>query len=234
MNENQFKVVLEQNGIFLTELQEKQFRRYFELLQLWNQRLNLTTIIQKEEVYEKHFFDSLSIAFNKNFNGKTLCDIGTGAGFPAIPLKIAFPNLKVTALDSMAKRINFVNEVIKELGLEGIETMIDRAENFGIKNRELYDIVVARAVSRLNILLEISTPLVKTNGVFIALKGLQAKVEADESIKACEELNLELVEKQKVILPTTFAKRYNLVYRKLGVTPKKYPRSYSRIKKKPL
>ena len=115
MNEEQFKKLLAEHDILLTEKQEKQFRRYFELLQIWNEKLNLTTIIQKEDVYEKHFYDCLTLSFVNDLKGKTLCDVGTGAGFPAIPLKIAFPQLKITVLDSLIKRVKFLNEVIDQL-----------------------------------------------------------------------------------------------------------------------
>ena len=115
MNEQQFKDLLAEHDIILTETQEKQFRRYFELLQVWNERLNLTTIIQKEDVYEKHFFDCLTLSFENELNGKTLCDVGTGAGFPGLVLKIFYPNLKITLVDSLNKRVIFLNEVIKKL-----------------------------------------------------------------------------------------------------------------------
>ena len=108
MNEEQFKSLLEQHNILLTEKQEQQFRRYFELLQTWNEKLNLTSITQKEDVYEKHFYDCLTLGFVNDFEEKTLCDVGAGAGFPSIPLKIAFPQLKVVCLDSMNKRMDFV------------------------------------------------------------------------------------------------------------------------------
>ena len=234
MNEEQFKKLLEEHDIILTQTQEKQFRRYFELLQIWNEKLNLTTIIQKEDVYEKHFYDCLTLSFVNDLNGKTLCDVGTGAGFPAIPLKIAFPQLRVVALDSMNKRMDFVKLVIKELELEDIEVVVDRAEDYGRKHREEFDYVTARAVSRLNVLMELSSPMVKVGGKFIALKGPLAKEEASECDGACKELKLDLTEKQKIILPKSFGKRYNLIYTKLDYTPTKYPREYNKMKKKPL
>lgn len=234
MNEEQFKDLLEQHNILLTEKQEQQFRRYFELLQTWNEKLNLTSITQKNDVYEKHFFDCLTLGFVNDFEGKTLCDVGAGAGFPSIPLKIAFPQLKVTCLDSMNKRMEFVKMVIDELGLEDIDIVVDRAEDYGRKNREKYDYVTARAVSRLNVLMELSSPMVKVGGKFIALKGPLAKEEASECDGACRELKLDLTEKQKIILPKSFGKRYNLIYTKLDYTPVKYPRDYNKMKKKPL
>ncbi len=234
MNEQQFKELLEQQNILLTEEQERQFRRYFELLQIWNEKLNLTTIIEKTDVYEKHFYDCLTLGFVNDFKGKTLCDVGAGAGFPSIPLKIAFPELKVVALDSMNKRMDFVKLVIDELGLKDIEVVVARAEDYGRKNREKYDFVTARAVSRLNVLMELSSPLVKVGGRFIAMKGPLAKEEAAECDNACKELKLDLIEKQKIILPMSYGKRYNLIYQKLDYTPEKYPREYNKMKKKPL
>lgn len=234
MNEEQFRSLLEQNSILLTDEQMQQFRRYFELLQIWNEKLNLTTITQKEDVYEKHFYDCLTLAFVNDMKDKTLCDVGAGAGFPSIPLKIAFPRLKVTCLDSMNKRMDFVKLVIEELGLENIDIVVARAEDYGKKNREKYDYVTARAVSRLNVLMELSSPLVKVGGKFIAMKGPLAKEEASECDNACKELKLDLIEKQKVILPMSFGKRYNLIYQKLDYTPEKYPREYNKMKKKPL
>lgn len=234
MNEEQFKNILAEHDILLTEKQEKQFRRYFELIQTWNEKLNLTSITQKEDVYEKHFYDCLTLSFVNELNNKTLIDVGTGAGFPAIPLKIAFPSLKVVALDSMNKRIDFVNLVIKELGLEGIETVVARAEDYAKDHREEFDYSTARAVSRLNILMELASPFVKVGGKFVALKGPLAKEEASECDGACKELKLDLTNKQKIILPKSFGKRYNLVYTKLDYTPNKYPREYNKMKKKPL
>lgn len=234
MNEQQFRELLEQHSIILSEEQEKQFRRYFELLQIWNEKLNLTTIIEKNDVYEKHFYDCLTLGFVNEFDGKTLCDVGAGAGFPSIPLKIAFPNLKVTCLDSMNKRMDFVKMVIEELGLKDIEVVVARAEDYGRKHRETFDYVTARAVSRLNVLMELSSPLAKVGGKFIAMKGPLAKEEASECDNACKELKLDLIEKQKVILPMSFGKRYNLIYQKLDYTPEKYPREYNKMKKKPL
>ncbi len=234
MNEEQFKRLLEENNILLTEEQEHQFRRYFELLQIWNEKLNLTTIIQKEDVYEKHFYDCLTLSFVNDMENKTLCDVGAGAGFPSIPLKIAFPSLKVTCLDSMNKRMEFVKLVINELGLKDIDVVVDRAEDYGRKNREKFDYVTARAVSRLNVLMELSSPLVKVGGKFIAMKGPLAKEEASECDAACKELKLDLIERQKIILPMSYGKRYNLIYKKLDYTPEKYPREYNKMKKKPL
>ena len=183
MNEEQFKQLLEQHSIILTEEQEKQFRRYFELLQIWNEKLNLTTITEKND---------LTLGFVNDFDGKTLCDVGAGAGFPSIPLKIAYPNLKVTCLDSMNKRMDFVKMVIEELGLKDIDVVVARAEDYGRKHRETLDYVTARAVSRLNVLMELSSPLVKVGGKFIAMKGPLAKEEASECDNACKELKLDL------------------------------------------
>ena len=155
MNEQQFKDLLAEHDILLTETQEKQFRRYFELLQIWNERLNLTTIIQKEDVYEKHFYDCLTLSFENDLHGKTLCDVGTGAGFPSIPLKIAFPDMKLTIIDPLTKRMDFLKIVINELNLKDVTLLYKRAEDASKEYKETFDIVTARAVARLNILTEI-------------------------------------------------------------------------------
>ena len=151
-------------GIELDELKLANLERYFELLVEWNEKMNLTGITKKEDVYLKHFYDSLTLFKAIDLNKvETLCDIGTGAGFPGLVIKIAFPNIKVTLVDSLNKRINFLNEVIKELNLENIETISTRVEEYGVKNREIYDVVVARAVASLPVLLEyfISLLLIK-------------------------------------------------------------------------
>lgn len=234
MTEEKFINYLKTKNIFLSNKQIKQFQQYFILLEEWNKKINLTTIIKKEEVYEKHFLDSLTIAFNIDFSKKSLCDIGTGAGFPCIPIKIVFPDLKITALDSTNKKIIFLKTVIKELNLEKIEVINERAEDYAKNNREKYDYVTARAVARLNILMELSTALIKVGGKFIALKGPLAPAEIEETEETCKILKLELIEKQKVVLPSTLAKRYNLIYEKKSVTPKDYPREYNKIKRNPL
>src|SRR5690606_20985905 len=179
MDIEQFRLELKKFNIQLNEKQLEQFERYWQLLVEWNERMNLTAITERGEVYLKHFFDSLSAAFYFPFakfteNGpRSLCDVGAGAGFPSIPLKIVFPKLHVTIVDSLKKRITFLEELAKGLELENVRFYHDRAENFGQlpDHREQYDLVTARAVAKLSVLSEFCLPLVKKGGYFIALKG---------------------------------------------------------------
>ena len=170
MNKEQFYLALEKENIVLNETQKQQFNDYYQLIYQYNQVMDLTNVYQEEEVYERHFYDSLSIAFKDDFNNCSLCDIGSGAGFPAIPLKIAFPNLKLTIIDSLNKRMNFLKKVVEQLNLTDVEIIVSRAEDVANKLKEKYDIVTARAVAKLNVLAELCVSFVKVNGRFIALK----------------------------------------------------------------
>ena len=186
MNIEQFIQILEQKGIVLSQKQLQQFEIYYQTLIEWNQKMNLTAITNKEEVYLKHFYDSLTISFDFQLNNQTLCDIGAGAGFPSIPLKIVYPDLKITIVDSLTKRITFLKHLIQVLDLKNVEAISARAEDYALKHRESFDIVTARAVARLNILDELCLPLVKQDGYFITLKGLKAKEELLEAKKGIE------------------------------------------------
>ena len=184
-------------GINLTQTQLTQLEKYYELLTEWNEKINLTRIIEKEDVYLKHYYDSLTITkvidLNKDL---TLCDVGTGAGFPGIVLKIAYPNLKITLIDSLQKRVNFLNEVIKELELKDIIAIHTRAED----HKEKYDIVTSRAVANLKKLSEFCLPLVKENGYFIPMKANveEEKIEAKETLK---KLGAEIIKQETFTLP---------------------------------
>ena len=226
MNQDKFILELSKLNINITDLQLKQLERYYELLVEYNKVMNLTGITIKEEVYLKHFYDSLTIVKVIDLNNyKTLCDVGTGAGFPGLVLKILYPNLKVTLLDSLNKRLNFLNVVIKELNLKDIETVHTRAEEY---NKQ-FDITVARAVAPLNILLEYCIPITKVNGYFIAMKGKN-----EEANNALKELNSEIIETNSFLLPIENSDRTIIKIKKLKETNKKFPRKYSEIKKKPL
>ena len=226
MNQNKFIEELKKINISINELQLKQLERYYELLVEYNKVMNLTGITIKEEVYLKHFYDSLTIAKVIDLNQyDTLCDVGTGAGFPGLVIKIIYPNLKVTLLDSLNKRLNFLNIVIKELNLKDIETIHIRAEEY--KNQ--FDIVVARAVAPLNILLEYCIPITKVNGYFIAMKGKN-----EEANNALKELNSEIIETNSFLLPIEQSNRTIIKIKKIKETNKKFPRKYSEIKKNPL
>lgn len=226
MNQNKFIEELKKINISINELQLKQLERYYELLVEYNKVMNLTGITIKEEVYLKHFYDSLTIAKVIDLNQyDTLCDIGTGAGFPGLVIKIIYPNLKITLLDSLNKRLNFLNIVIKELNLKDIETIHIRAEEY----KKQFDIVVARAVAPLNILLEYCIPITKVNGYFIAMKGKN-----EEANNALKELNSEIIETNSFLLPIEQSNRTIIKIKKIKETNKKFPRKYSEIKKNPL
>lgn len=233
MNQSSFLEELKKININITEEQLKQLEMYYELLVEWNEKINLTAITEKEEVYLKHFYDSLTLSKAIDLNQElTLCDIGTGAGFPGIPLKIVFPKLKVTLIDALDKRIKFLDEVINKLGLENIETIHARAEEYGVKNREVYDIVTARAVSNMQMLLEYTVPLVKKNGYFIAMKS-NCDEELELAKNAIEKLNLSY-NTIKFQLPFELSNRTLVSFLKQEITNKKYPRKFSEMKKRPL
>lgn len=216
-------------GITPTDEELSKLDKYYELLVEWNKVMNLTGITLKKDVYLKHFYDSLTISKIINLNEySTLCDIGTGAGFPGMVIKIFYPNLNITLVDSLNKRIKFLNEVSKELSLTNITIVHSRIEEF----KGTFDIVTARAVSQLNILLEYAIPLVKLNGYFIPLKA-SVSDELKDSNNAFKELKCKLIEKKEFLLPIEKSNRTLLKIQKIGVNSK-YPRKYSEIKKRPL
>nr|MBP3258499.1 16S rRNA (guanine(527)-N(7))-methyltransferase RsmG [Bacilli bacterium] len=233
MTINDFIEELSKIGIELDDKKLSNLERYFELLVEWNLKMNLTGITKKEDVYLKHFYDSLTLMKVIDLNKvETLCDIGTGAGFPGLVIKIVFPEIKVTLVDSLNKRINFLNEVIKELKLENIETISARIEEYGVKNREIYDIVVARAVASLPVLLEYAIPLVKVDGYFIAMKS--SKDELNDLKDIYKKLNIELDKIVTFLLPFENSNRALMKFKKISITNKVFPRKYVEIKKKPL
>ena len=230
------------NGIedFGLEANEKvlsDFQEYKELLVEWNQKMNLTGIEDEKEVFIKHFLDSIS-AVTKGYiqNGMSLIDVGTGAGFPGMPLRICLPELKVTLLDSLNKRINFLQEVASKLSIDDIEFIHGRAEDFG-KNedyREKYDIATARAVAGLPVLMEFCVPFIKVGGYFVCLKGPNANLELEESKKAMEVLGVEYIEKIDVKLPESDLNHNILIFKKVKNTPSKYPRKAGKVSKNPI
>lgn len=233
MTELEFRTELEKHGIILNDDQMRQFDTYYHTLIEWNQKMNLTAITDKEDVYLKHFYDSLTIAFAFDFNDQTLVDVGAGAGFPSIPLKIVYPHLKVTIVDSLTKRITFLNTLFKELGLKDCQAISIRAEDYAMQHREQADIVMARAVARLNILDELCLPLVKVGGYFLSLKGMKAQDELTEAKKGIECLGGKIESLHELILDGN-EHRGNIVIKKVKLTPQKYPRNFGRIKKQPL
>lgn len=234
MTISEFIEELKKLNIEPTQKQLEQLNRYYELIVEYNKVMNLTGITEKEQVYLKHFYDSLTIAKVIDLNKEeTLCDIGTGAGFPGIVLKILFPNLKITLIDSLNKRIEFLKIVIKELNLENIEAIHARAEEYAIKNIEKFDVVTSRAVAPLNILLELSIPLLKINKYFIPYKGNISR-EIIESENALKQLDSKVDKIEEFELPKENSNRTIIKIKKINKTNKKYPRKFSEIKKKPL
>ncbi|MFC5559704.1 16S rRNA (guanine(527)-N(7))-methyltransferase RsmG [Ureibacillus thermophilus] len=237
MNEQLFIQSLKNNGIELNETQIEQFRKYFEILVEWNEKMNLTAITDFEGVYLKHFYDSISAAIYFDFTKvKTLCDVGAGAGFPSIPLKICFPHLQVTIVDSLNKRITFLNHLSEQLNLTNCRFVHARAEEFGQNPayREQFDIVTARAVARLNVLAELCIPLAKIGGQFLALKAAAADEEYKEAKKAIQVLGASLKEKFDYHLPIENSERTIFVFNKIKNTPKKYPRKPGVPNKSPI
>ena len=234
MTKLEFITYTSNNGLILSNEQISQLQKYQQMLKEKNQVMNLTSIVEEEEVFEKHFLDSLLFSFNENLDNKECIDVGTGAGFPGLVLAICYPSLKMTLLEPLTKRCNFLQEVIDELGLNNVKVVNQRSEDFCKENKEKFDFAFARAVSKLNILLEIIMPLVKVNGYFIALKGKIYQEEIDDSKNALKELN-SIVEKVKEsTLPSENDVRGNVFIKKIGHVSNKYPRNYGQIKKRPL
>ena len=197
MTKEEFVKELEKINISLTENQLNQLDKYYKLLVIWNEKINLTRIIKEEDVYLKHFYDSLTLSKMIDLNQKlTLCDIGTGAGFPGIVLKIVYPNISVTLVDALQKRINFLNIVINELNLKNIVAIHSRAEEFVKTNKNKFDVVTSRAVSRLCNLITYSLPLLKENGVFLPMKA-----NCDDEIEEIKNKRLLIKRIEKFKLP---------------------------------
>ncbi|MDO3413227.1 16S rRNA (guanine(527)-N(7))-methyltransferase RsmG [Saccharibacillus sp. CPCC 101409] len=228
---------LKERGIELNERQLEQFETYYKLLVEWNEKMNLTGITEREQVYEKHFYDSLTLAFFVDMKKvKSLADIGSGAGFPGVPLKIVFPHLKLSIIDSLNKRITFLKAVSEGLGLTGAEFLHGRAEDWGHKRgyRDAFDLVTARAVARLAVLNEFCLPFVKPQGTFAAMKGTDPAEEIAESKKSLRELRGELESVEAFRLPFDDSERHIIRIAKTAITPYKYPRNPGLPLKSPL
>lgn len=225
------------SGFSLTNEQLEQFLQYYALLKEWNQKMNLTAIEEPVEVAYKHFVDSVLLCrVIPQMAGRSLIDIGTGAGFPGVPLKIMEPSLQLTLFDSLNKRITFLKEVCQQLQLSDVETIHGRAEDFAqkIDYREQYDLASARAVARLPVLVEICLPFVKVGGYFIALKGPELEQEIAESSRALQLLGGKIKDVQKLTLLDGKYSRSIAVILKTAPTPKKYPRKAGTPQKSPL
>ncbi len=224
-------------GLDLTEQQYNQFIMYMRLLQEWNEKINLTAITEDEEVIKKHFIDCIK-AFKSNAvkNAKTIIDVGTGAGFPGLPIAIMNPNVKVTLLDSLNKRINFLDTVIAKLGLKNVITIHSRAEDGARKPefRENFDVATSRAVANMAVLSEFCLPYVKLNGYFVALKGPAVDEEINDGKKAISTLGGELENIIEVNIEESDLKHNIVEIKKVRKCPKTYPRKAGTINKKPI
>ena len=233
----QFTALLKEQGLQLSTKQLEQFELYYQELVSWNEKMNLTGITERSQVYTKHFYDSLSLAFYINMNEvKSLADIGSGAGFPGIPLKICFPHLKLTIVDSLSKRISFLQHVCDTLGLTGVQLIHGRAEDIAKQfvHRDAYDVVTARAVARLSLLNEFCLPFTKKDGIFAAMKGSDPAEELAEAKRSFKELRAELQKVESFSLPVEDSARHIILVRKTGATPAKYPRKAGVPAKSPL
>lgn len=229
-----FNQLLKEIDITLSERQLEQFAIYFEFLVEYNNYVNLTAITEEEDVYIKHFYDSILVGnvFDLK-NVETICDVGSGAGFPSIPLKIVYPNLKVTIVDGLDKRITFLKKLVEKLGLDNVNLVHGRAEEYARLHRESFDVVTARAVARANILNELCIPLVKVGGHFISMKGKNAEEEINEG-NSLKILNSKIVKKNEYFLPKEESKRALILIEHFEKCPSKYPRAFASIKKNPL
>lgn len=239
MNEKDFKELIKLKFKELQiEIQEKQimqFYQYMNLLMEWNDKINLTSIIEPKEIIEKHFIDSLTVIKQIEKHAKII-DIGTGAGFPGIPIKIIYPEAKIILVDSLRKRINFLNTVINEIALKDVKTIHSRAEDLGkdIEYREKFDISIARAVSPLNTLIEYLIPFVKISGKCICMKGPNSNDEIEKSERAIRILGGEIEKIEEFVIPETQIRRKIIIIKKIVETDKKYPRKAGIPSKNPL
>ncbi|HFH7950468.1 TPA: 16S rRNA (guanine(527)-N(7))-methyltransferase RsmG [Streptococcus agalactiae] len=237
MTPQAFYQVLIEHGITLTDKQKKQFETYFRLLVEWNEKINLTAITDKEEVYLKHFYDSIAPILQGYIDNSPLSilDIGAGAGFPSIPMKILYPAIDITIIDSLNKRINFLNILANELELSGVHFFHGRAEDFGQDKvfRAKFDIVTARAVARMQVLAELTIPFLKVNGRLIALKAAAAEEELISAEKALKTLFSQVTVNKNYKLPNGDDRNITIVSKKKE-TPNKYPRKAGTPNKKPL
>lgn len=237
MKPEEFYKHLQEHGLLLTETQKSQFQRYFQLLIEWNEKINLTAITDLEGVYLKHFYDSIAPILEGSIENtpSKLLDIGAGAGFPSIPMKILYPNLDITIIDSLNKRIAFLTLLAEELGLEGVHFFHGRAEDFAHDKafRAQFDIVTARAVARMQILAELTIPFLNINGRLIALKSSNAEDELNQAKNALSVLFAKVIQRIDYLLPNGDPRTLTILEKKKE-TPNKYPRKAGIPSKKPL
>lgn len=228
-----FKEELKNLNIILSDEDLDKFNTYYHYLIEYNKFVNLTAIVEYDEVMIKHFYDSLILQTALK-NGVRLCDVGAGAGFPSVPCAIVRPDIDVTIIDALNKRIVFLNELTHKLKLNNVKALHTRAEDHAKDYREYYDVVTARAVARLNILSELTLPLVKVGGVFIAMKAIESEEEINEAKNAIKILGGQIIERRNFVLPLGYGDRELIIIKKIKETPKKYPRAFSVIKNKAL
>ena len=228
---------LKEIGLDADDKMINKFLRFKDLLIEWNRKMNLTGITEENQIMIKHFLDSLTcLTTGVIGNDMKIIDVGTGAGFPGIPLKVYHDNLDITLLDSLKKRVRYLEVVCQELGLEGVSVLHGRAEDYGNKEgyRERYDLAVARAVAELSVLCEYCLPFVKINGYFIAQKGPRVYEEVSKSKKAIDVLGGKIIDTMEVKLPFTDIEHTLVIIKKIRLTPKQYPRKAGTPSKKPL
>jgi len=234
MNELEFYNELEKININLTELQKEQLNKYYEYLKEYNSHTNVTSITEKKDVYLKHFYDSILLSQSIDFNNiNNMLDIGCGAGFPGLVIKIIYPHLNLILLDSNNKKTTFCNNLIDILNVENVTVINNRAEEYIKEKRESFDLVTARAVKNLPILVELSIPYVKIDGYFIAMKS-DYEEELNHSLKGIKLLGGKYISTKNINLPYNEGIRNFIIIKKINKTDKKYPRTYNQILKKPL
>jgi 16S rRNA (guanine527-N7)-methyltransferase len=230
----EFNKLLANINIELSDRQLEQFEIYFKFLVEYNQYVNLTAITEEEDVYIKHFYDSILVGQVLDLTTvNSICDVGSGAGFPSIPLKIVYPHLNVTIVDGLDKRITFLKQLVSKLGLTNINLVHGRAEEYAKDHRESFDMVTARAVARANILNELCIPLVKVGGNFVSMKGKNAEEEINEG-NSLSILKGKIINQAEYYLPKEESKRVLIVINHFEKCPNKYPRAFASIKKNPL
>lgn len=230
----EFNKLLANINIELSDRQLEQFEIYFKFLVEYNEYVNLTAITEEEDVYIKHFYDSILVGQALDLTTvDSICDVGSGAGFPSIPLKIVYPNLNVTIVDGLDKRITFLKQLVSKLGLTNVNLVHGRAEEYAKDHRESFDMVTARAVARANILNELCIPLVKVGGNFVSMKGKNAEEEINEG-NSLNILKGKIINQAEYYLPKEESKRVLIVINHFEKCPNKYPRAFASIKKNPL
>ena len=232
MNKDEFISYCEELGIVISEELYKKLYDYFVMLNEWNEKFNMTTILEEKDVFKLHFYDSLCLIKAIDLNKKqSLLDFGTGAGFPGMILALVFDNLDVTLIESNQKKCTFLNEIKNKLSINNVEIINDRIENYGINNREIFDIVTCRAVTSIPMIIELSTSTIKVGGYLVPLKS-DCVEEVKKYKNLNNEFNLKLEDIIKYNLPINNEVRMIPKYKKLKETDKKYPRNYGTILKK--